>query len=96
MKLININKKKLNLKMFIFIYYILYNMEHLEQRRQKIWSEYSIVNKEYFDFVLLFMEFFNDRWCHNFYSIVSSNKYTSYHKFKIFIKKLNTILKNKI
>jgi hypothetical protein len=70
-------------------------MSLLEERRKKVWSEYSLVNQEYFNFILQFIEHFNERWCENFYNLISSNSHTSSYKFIKFTKKLNHILKSK-
>jgi hypothetical protein len=70
-------------------------MYHLEARKNRIWAEYSIVNKEYFDFLLQFVDYFSDRWCDNFYNYIVLNDHTSKYKFTKFIKRLDIILKSK-
>ena len=71
-------------------------LSSLEERRKEVWAEYNLVNQEYFNFILCFMEFFNQRWCENFYNLISSNRHTSPYKFKKFTKKLHIILQKPI
>jgi hypothetical protein len=67
-------------------------MFELQERKKQIWSNYNINNKEYFDFILQFMEYFSERWCENFYNHFSINRHISSYKFVKFTKKLNSIL----
>jgi hypothetical protein len=67
----------------------------LEERRINVWAEYNLLNKDFFDFILHFMEYFNQRWCENFYNHISSSKHISHYKFKRFTKNLSSIFLRK-